>query len=150
MSEEEPKIIIDEDWKSQVEREKAEADAKAADSPTEPKGTVEEILSGVVADEEAKQPEGETDDGFPPPPPPSLMLLVSTLATQAMAAMGQVPGDDGKPLPVNLPYAKHFIDMIGVLEEKTQGNVTDEEKQQISDALHQMRMFFVTVSQQEK
>ena len=56
-----------------------------------------------------------------------MSFLVTSLATQAMAALGQIPGDDGKPLPMNLDYAKHFIDLLGVLEEKTKGNLDEAE-----------------------
>ena len=65
-----------------------------------------------------------------------------------MAALGQMPGEDGQPMPVNLEYARHFIDLMGVLEEKTTGNLEDEEKSFLQETLHQMRMLFVAVSQQ--
>lgn len=138
---EEPKLIIDEDWKAKVQREKeefkqqeeeGEPSAKTTDSP--------ETEEEPSADSSAQT--------LPPPPPASLTFLITTLATQAMAALGQIPGDDGKPLPVNLEYARHFIDLIDVLDDKTQGNLDEEEQQALQNTLHQLRMMFVSTSQQ--
>ena len=118
---EEPKIIVDDDWKSQVEREKEEL----KDSGTEPEGESEEHAL----------------------PPASFMVLMSTLATQAMAAMGLIPDPmTGQP-SVNLQMAKHFIDLLGMLQEKTQGNLTEEEANHLRDGLHQLRMIFVSTEQ---
>lgn len=132
--EEEPKLIIDEDWKSQVEREREELRKEEEASASE-----------TTAEGQGEQAEGE----LPPPPPASFSFLVTTLASQAMAALGQIPGDDGQPLPVNLDYARHFIDLISVLEEKTKGNLDDEESSFVEQTLHQMRMMFVAIKQQQ-
>ena len=135
---EEPKLIIDEDWKSQVQREKEEFKRKQEHGTTEA-----DSHSGENAAPTSKQEEEQ----LPPPPPPSLPFLITSLATQAMASLGQIPDEDGNPLPMNLAYARHFIDLIAVLEEKTQGNLTDEEKSYLQETLHQLRMIFVAVSQ---
>jgi len=132
--EEEPKLIIDEDWKSQVEREREELKKEEANESSD---------SAAAEGEEAA--EGE----LPPPPPATFSFLVTTLASQAMAALGQIPGDDGQPLPVNLDYARHFIDLISTLEEKTKGNLDEEESSFVEQTLHQMRMMFVAVKQQQ-
>lgn len=124
---EEPKIIVDEDWKTKVEREKAEAEA-----------TVQE---GDSTDTPADA------DAPPAPPAADISMLATTLLTQAMAAMGQLPGEEGKAPEVNMPYAKHFIDLVGVIEEKTKGNLTDEESKFIGESLHQVRMLYVATTQ---
>ena len=135
---EEPKIIIDEDYKTQVEREKAELREKSE---------TEDDSDSVAQTEEAASGQGDDAD-VPPPPPASMSFLVTSLATQAMAALGQIPGEDGNPMPMNLDYAKHFIDLLGVLEEKTKGNLDEAESKFLEDTLHQMRMMFVTLKQQ--
>jgi hypothetical protein len=117
----EPKIIVDDDWKSQVEKEKEEL-----------KDT-------------ADTAEGEAEEHALPPA--SFMVLMSTLATQAMAAMGLIPDPmTGQPT-VNLPMAKHFIDLLGMLQDKTKGNLTEEEANHLRDGLHQLRMIFVSSEQ---
>jgi hypothetical protein len=76
-------------------------------------------------------------------PPASLPVLVQLLASQAMLAMGkmQVPGQP--ELKVDLDAAKHFVDLLGVLEDKTRGNVTPDEAAMISAVAHELRMIYV-------
>lgn len=75
-------------------------------------------------------------------PPATLEFHVQTLFTQALMALGRVPNPiTGKPIR-NLPSARHFIDTIAMLEEKTAGNCTRQEKQLFEEALHQLRMQF--------
>jgi hypothetical protein len=76
-------------------------------------------------------------------PPPSFSLLVATLGSQAMVALGQVPNPlDGKT-EVRLDLAKHAIEMLAILEQKTKGNLDAEEARMIEAVLHQLRMAFV-------
>lgn len=182
---EEPKLIIDEDWKTQVQREKEElkeqqqaAASEAANvetagaetiraeesgQPVQPMGEAagDELLGDLLGDDSAggasANAVAETGDGAGdadqefggPPPPASLMLLANTLATQAMGAMGLIADDKGEPIPANFDFARHFIDMLDVLEQKTKGNVTDEEAAFLKEALHQLRMAFVAVSKKK-
>jgi hypothetical protein len=121
----EKKIIIDEDWKSRVEAEKEEA-AKTAPSTT------------------AQGPTPSAQDvGDMPMPPASLELLLTTLATEALMAMGQMPHPATGRVEVHRIQAKYLIDLIDVLREKTKGNLTPGEQQLIESMLHQLRMVFV-------
>ncbi len=88
-------------------------------------------------------PEGGTVAGEIPKP--TLSLLVSTLAAQAMAALGRIPDPEGK-LIKRLDIAKHHIDMLSVLDEKTKGNRTDEEEAMLSGVLHELRMDYVAAT----
>ncbi len=135
---EEPKLIIDEDWKTQVQRERDALKHKEA----------QEAQATPPTDSQADSVASPEKLG--PPPPATLTLLVTTLATQAMAALGLMPDDQGEPLPVNLAFAKHFIDLIGVLDEKCKGNLEADEKRYIDDALYQLRLAFVEVGKQSK
>ena len=76
-------------------------------------------------------------------PPPSFSLLVMTFASQAMMAFGHAPNPiDGKT-EVRLEMARHAIDMLDILEQKTKGNLSEEEKAMIEGVLHQLRMLFM-------
>jgi len=76
-------------------------------------------------------------------PPPSFNLLVATFASQGAVAFGQVPNPiDGKT-EVRLELGRHAIDMLDILEQKTKGNLTDEEAQFLEAVLHQLRLAFV-------
>ena len=121
MSEDEPKIIVDDDWKSQVEREKEQLAKEEA--------------------EKAAQP--DAPEGSHPLPPASFPILVSTLSTQALATLGYIPDPATGEASVNRGMAKHFIDTLGVLEEKTKGNLTPDEESLLTETLHQLRMAFV-------
>lgn len=124
MAENEPKIIVDDDWKAQVEKEKQMATGKA----------------------DASQVVSAPSEAMPDTPPPATFeTLVTMLFTQALAALGQLPGPDGKPTPVNKPFAKYFIDSLEMLGEKTKGNLSEDESQMVSETLHAMRMAYVSV-----
>jgi hypothetical protein len=142
MDENKPKIIIDEDWKSQVEREREQlrgqetgtapaADAAAASSAAPEVGHDTKSARDYSNDIEL--------------PPPSLAMLVSTLATQAIAGLGQLPDPEiGQPI-VRPKFAKYHIDLLAILQEKTKGNLTGEEAQMLEGALHELRMIYVQV-----
>ena len=129
-SAEEKKIIIDEDWKSQVEAEKeqAEADREASD-PGDPAATVKS------ANEKASQEI--------PLPPADFTTIVSMLATQAMLNLGTLPNPMTGKTDRNLPQAKHAIDLVEVLKEKTKGNCNPQEEAMLQNLLHELRMAYV-------
>ena len=116
----------DEDWKSEAEAERArlaEADAKAA------AGTEQ-----------------------PPIPEATFDYFVIALASQAMMAMAMRPDPSGQVFidlnAVDLKMAEHHIDLLAVLEEKSKGNLTEEESSMLSETLHGLRTQFVQVKTQ--
>jgi len=123
---EEKKIIIDEDWKSQVEAEKAAAEAGHGDDT-------------AAASDGARGPSDV------PLPPADFTTIVSMLATQAMISLGTLPNPINGKAETNLSQAKHAIDLIEVLEGKTKGNRTPQEDDMLENLLHEARMAFVAV-----
>ena len=122
---EEKKIIIDEDWKQEAQKEK-------------------EILA---AQEEAEEKEAQEEEaGHGPLPPGNFAALVSMLTTQALFALGflQIKGQEKRE--PDLAMAKYNIDMLETLQEKTKGNLTDEEEKVLGDTLSELRMGFVKMS----
>jgi hypothetical protein len=117
----EKKLYVDEDWKSQVEAEKSAA-----------------------AEEKAEQ--GSAKRPAEPLPPPSLTFLASTLYLQGAVAMGLLPSPLSDKPEVQLDRAKHAIDMLAMLQEKTAGNRTSDESMEIEEMLHQLRMAFVSIN----
>ena len=65
--------------------------------------------------------------------------------TQAMAMLGHMPDPSSGETMVNKPYAKHYIDTLDMLGEKTKGNLSDDESKILSEALHALRMAYVNV-----
>jgi hypothetical protein len=159
MDSSEKKLHIDENWKDQVEREKEAAKAKAGATQTaaqrapneSPSSSSEESVRRHAAQTTGEeQPFGEpagdhvaSDTRDYALPPPSLAFLITTLGTQAMVALGEIPNPITGKLERLPNQAKHFIDTLGMLEEKTAGNRTPEESALLSSLLHQMRMAFV-------
>ena len=134
-----PKIIIDENWKARVQAEKeAMGQEPGAEQAEEPRQTGQ-----PDADEQV-----DTAEDIGPMPPASLSFLITTLATQTMVAMGLVPNPLTKKAERRLDQAKHFIDTLQVLQEKTEGNRTPEESQILDGILHDLRMGFISVKQQ--
>ena len=100
-----------------------------------------------MSEQSDESQDSEADE--PPMPPASFTVLLSTLATQAMVGLGMFPDPStGKPT-TNRPLAKHFIDTIAMLEEKTKGNLATEEETQIRDSLHQLRMVYLSTDNQQ-
>lgn len=88
----------------------------------------------------------ETDQkkpGAPKLPPPSFSLLVATFASQAMVAFGKVPDPIEGKTEVRLEMARHAIDMLDILEQKTKGNLTPDEAAMLEGILHQLRLEFM-------
>lgn len=124
----EPKIIIDEDWKSQVQREKEEAE-KAV---TAQEGVVE-------TDEEAGQ---EPEEANP------FMSLVHSLAAQCLLALGAIAPPDAKQITVDIEQARYLVDTLMMLREKTKGNLTPEEEGFLTEALAELQRGYVVRAQQ--
>ena len=57
-----------------------------------------------------------------------------------MMHLGQIPGPDGQPMPADLELARHTIDTIAMLQEKTKGNLDPEEQKLVDTALVELRM----------
>lgn len=76
-------------------------------------------------------------------PPASFSFLVATQAAQISTLLGQTPNPLTGKTQVRLDMAKHFIDTLTILEEKTKGNLSAEESQLLSAVLHQARVAYV-------
>jgi hypothetical protein len=75
---------------------------------------------------------------------PSFEVIVSTYATQAAVALGQMPNPLTKKTEKDLVQAKFAIDLLQILEEKTKGNRTSEEDKFLTDCLYQLRMIYIS------
>jgi hypothetical protein len=72
--------------------------------------------------------------------------MVIGFATTAMLHMGEEPPAGGKPLPINLKMAKHFIDLLGILQKKSAGNLTIPEDELLKALLFDLRMKYVALT----
>jgi hypothetical protein len=80
-------------------------------------------------------------------PKADFLTLVASLASQASIHLGLVPHPLKKgQIEKDLAQARFAIDMIGVLETKTRGNLDDEEKRVLERVLADLRMRYVEAS----
>ncbi|MBI5418691.1 MAG: DUF1844 domain-containing protein [Deltaproteobacteria bacterium] len=143
MSEEESKgfKIIDKRGMSDEEREKQ---APPSPPPLPPKDAAKNAGNrpGAAGVQEKKSPGSQPSAVGGP----SFLDLVSTLQFGAMVNLGMVQSPDGKRSPVNLPAAKDSIDLLGVLQEKTKGNLTTEEAGVLDEGLYHLRMAYLAMA----
>jgi hypothetical protein len=71
--------------------------------------------------------------------------LISYLSTTAMFQLGVLPGPGGERIPPDMPNARQTIDLLDVLKEKTQGNLTAAESRLLDSVLYELRLSYVEV-----
>ncbi|MBI4803645.1 MAG: DUF1844 domain-containing protein [Desulfovibrio sp.] len=88
-------------------------------------------------------PDGQDDYAGRCLPKVEFITFIYSLASAAMVHMGEMPEPESGQVVSNLPLAKHTIDTLAMLQEKTTGNLADDEAKQLSDILGHLRMLFV-------
>lgn len=92
------------------------------------------------------QPEPQQEAPRMPLPPASFLFLVLSLRAQCEIQLGLMHyGEDDKPDP-DLELARHTIDLMGMLHEKTKGNLSLEENRMLENSLTELRFRYVQVS----
>jgi hypothetical protein len=91
--------------------------------------------------------DGEKETTRPQPlPPMDFSTFVLSLAETALFHLGLIRVPGSEEVKKDLHAARQTIDIIALLEEKTRGNLTDQEKNIITETLFQLRMAFVDAS----
>ncbi len=142
MADDKPSLHVDTDWKKQAQEEKRklaekEQQQRAAEAKTAAPA------AGAPAAGTAGAPAGQRRQL----PPASFASLVQTIMTQALFYLGDLAAHGGQGA-VDLDMAKHQVDTLGVLEEKTRNNLSEEEKRLLDTALYEVRMRYVSVASQ--
>lgn len=91
---------------------------------------------------EAPQPGGEVEGGEPAAGGPQFLDLVDLLCQQVAMALGDPRLGPGAP-PPDLRVARVYIDLLAVLQEKTRGNLTQEEAAVLEELIYRFRMLYV-------
>jgi hypothetical protein len=115
MTDEAKKLIVDDDWKEEARREK------------------EKLAEQEASATQEKLPEA------------SLMDVINVLAIQAMVGLGMMAGPQGERIPPHLEVARHFIDLLQVLQARTRGNLTPDEQRALDGVTYDLRMRYVEV-----
>ena len=69
--------------------------------------------------------------------------FIFSLSSSALLHFGEIPDPSSGTKEKNLPMAKHTIDILGMLEEKTKGNLAPDEEQLLENILYDLRMRYV-------
>jgi len=115
---------VDEDWKHQVQEEKRR-----------------------LAEKEKARPRTSAAGTRPgargPLPTPTFPQFLSGLASQVLISLGEVENPMTGKREVDLAQAQHTIDLLQMLQEKTQGNLTEQEGTFLTNVLHDLRLRYV-------
>ena len=114
------KIVVDEDWKEQARREAQEAEDQAQ----------EQAQAG------------------PELPPADFKNFINGLVEQCLMELGAVVHPMLGQRVVNPPMARYTIEVLGMLQEKTKGNLDDEEAKFLEGVLHSLRLQCMNVTKQ--
>ena len=122
---------VDESWKEEAQREKHSPGA------SKPSGAQPPAAAPVVGAGQAKQelPQAQFD------------LFVSGLGMEALVALGELPHPATRRQGTNLPQARYLIDLLGIIEQKTKGNLSTQEEQLLRDSLYQLRARYLAKDQ---
>lgn len=104
----------------------------------------------TVPDESAEKKEAEeqtTVNEDYPLPEINFPTFIFSLNSSALVNLGVIEDPATNQKAKNLPMAKQTIDILGMIEEKTQGNLSDDEANMLKTMLYELRMLYVKESQ---
>jgi hypothetical protein len=123
-----PKLHIDSDWKAEAQKEKERLAKKEQAKP-------------------AKTPESADAHGAQELPEASFRSMVGMLASQAIMGLGAMADPQTNRIIIDLESARFSIDLLDILEQKTKGNLTEEESKDLTQVLAELRSRYVQISQ---
>jgi hypothetical protein len=85
-----------------------------------------------------------------PLPPPTFEFLTWSLRMQAEAYLGLLGTGEGEPPKPDFRRARHTIDLMAMLEEKTRGNLTPEEKRLLENSITELRFRYVQILEESR
>lgn len=128
MSENEEKGFVFKDRRKIFSESEQEAEQKKSPPQEEP----------LQQKEEQKEP-----PPHPPLPEVNFSTLIVSLSTEILFHLGELPHPVSGEQKKDLPLAKHAIDTLAMLKEKTQGNLTEDEQKLIEGMLYDLRMAYI-------
>ena len=99
--------------------------------------------SQVKREEKKEEPSQEGVKQELPLPEISFTNLIISLSTSALIQLGEIQDPMSQQSAKNIPLAKQTIDIIGMLKEKTKGNLIPEEEKILDNILYDLRMRYV-------
>lgn len=152
-----PKLILDDDWRKRDETPATSKPAQPAAAPqsgglevdTDWKRQAQAERDRLAAAESAKPksaPGASGQRGRRELPPADFQGLMESFVAQALLYMGAIPDPTTGRAMVSLEHAKYQIDLLGVLEAKTKGQLAPEEAEMLGETLTALRMQYVEIT----
>ena len=109
---------------------------KTSDASSDTKETPADASAAAAAN----TPQGQE---LPPRPPIDFPSYLLSYYTQGLVLLGEVPNPYTNKKEEDVEAARHTIDILTMLEQKTKGNLTKEEQQLMETVLYELRMKFM-------
>jgi len=88
----------------------------------------------------------DQEKGSVPLPEVTLATFIFSLSSSALLHLGEIADPETNQVRVHLPLAKHVIDTLGMLQEKTKGNLDPDEDNLLKSVLYDLRLRYVQKS----
>ncbi|MGD0399670.1 MAG: DUF1844 domain-containing protein [Syntrophobacteraceae bacterium] len=137
---EEEKGFVIKDRRRFAEGAEAEGDKQGP----EPEAASAADEQKTASPEEASDRQEEQARG--PLPQVTLATFIFSLSSSALVHLGEIPEPETNQTLVDLPIAKQIIDTLGMLQEKTKGNLDQDEERLLKSVLYDLRMRFIQKS----
>jgi hypothetical protein len=96
---------------------------------------------------EKEEQKKETTEKAPPLPEVNFSSFLLSLSSSVLLHLGEIPDPQSGAKKKDMALAKQSIDILTLLKEKTEGNLTEEEKNLLENLLYDLRMRFVKASE---
>lgn len=77
-------------------------------------------------------------------------VFITGLELQALVSLGEIPSPLDNKKQKNLDQAKYMIDTLGMIKEKTKGNLTSDEEKILDSILYELRMKYLQLTEKKK
>lgn len=120
-------------------QEKSEKETQTGrSSQSSPAESASQQPDFVMSESESKSEFSKHSDA-----PIDFSSFVLSLATQVMIQLGEIPAPGGANIPQDIHAARQTIEVLGLLEEKTKGNLSKSEQAMMEEILHNLRLTYV-------
>ena len=122
-------------------------DKRALDEKGELKEEKEEAAAEVKEEKERKGEAKEQEAERAPLPEVNFNSLIFSLSSSVLLHLGEIADPQSGEKKLDIALAKHTIDIIAMLKEKTQGNLTEEEEKFLESILTDLRLRYVKAAE---
>ena len=119
---------------AETEQDKQKPESDAASAPSEQESSPRE------------EPSAEEQKEQGPLPEVTMATFIFSLSSSALVHLGEIPEPETNRSRVDLPIAKQIIDTLGMLQEKTKGNLDQDEERLLKSVLYDLRMRYIQKS----